>query len=209
MAILISMPRKTTTRSMQTVFAFIIVMSSVVGFASGCDNRTHSEPSAAQNKPPVPATPLLLTIAAGRAGITMAHRTSHDSELPNRDFYVLLSNVSKEPQIVWEDWNSWGYYSISFELTTNDGKKYILSKRDTGFTMNYPSTVVIEPGEHVVYPIHLDEWWETHPSIPKAPELPITLKAKYEISPTPESAQYKVWTGHVESHIYNFTFRQW
>jgi hypothetical protein len=209
MAILISMPRTTATRSMQSVFAFIIAMNSVVGFASGCDNRTQSEPSAAQNKPSVPATPFLLAIAADRAGITMAHSTSHDSELPNRDFYVLLSNVSKQPRIVWEDWNSWGYYSISFELTTNDGKKYVLSKRQAGFTKNYPSTVVIEPGEHVVYPIHLNEWWETRPSLSKVPELPITLKAIYEISPTPESAQYKVWTGRAESHTYNFTLRQW
>jgi hypothetical protein len=194
---------------MQSFFTFIIAFSSVAGFASSCGNRTHSEPSAAQNKPSVSAPPFVLAIVADRAGISMAHSTRHDSELPNRDFYVLLSNGSKQPQTVWEDWNSWGYYAISFELTTNDGKKYVLSKRQTGFTKNYPSWVVIEPGEHVVYPIHLNEWRETRPALPKTAELPITLKAIYEIAPTPESGQYKVWTGRVESHPYNFTLRQW
>lgn len=183
-------------------------LSTVAGFASGCDNRTRSEPSATQNKPSVSAPPLLLAIVADRAGITLAHSTRHDSG--NRDFYVLLSNVSKQPQTVWEDWNSWGYYAISFELTTNDGKKYVLSKRQAGFTRNFPSTVVMEPAEHVVYPIHLDEWWQTFPSsLPKIAEPSITLKAIYELAPAPESGQYKVWTGRVESHPYKFTLRQW
>ena len=46
-------------------------------------------------------------------------------------------------------------------------------------------------------------------SLPKSAELPITLKATYEIVPTPESEQYKVWTGRVESHPYDFTLKQW
>jgi hypothetical protein len=25
-----------------------------------------------------------------------------------RDFYVVLTNASKEPQAAWENWNSWG-----------------------------------------------------------------------------------------------------
>jgi hypothetical protein len=195
---------------MQSFFTFIIALSSVAGFASSCDNRTHSEPSAAaQNKPSVPAPPFLLSIAADRAGITMAHSTPHDVDLPRRDFYVLLSNVSKQPQTVWEDWNSWGYQAISFELTTADGKKYVLSKRQQVFTANLPSTVVIEPGEHQVHVIHLDEWWETHTALPKTADLPITLKAIYEVTPTSESAEFKVWTGRIESHTYNFTLRQW
>jgi hypothetical protein len=40
-------------------------------------------------------------------------------------------------------------------------------------------------------------------------EMPITLKAVYEVSTTPEASQYKVWTGRLESHSYNFSLRQW
>jgi hypothetical protein len=92
-----------------------------------------------------------------------------------------------------------GYQAISFELITADGKKYVLSKRQQEFTKNYPSTVIIQPGENQVYASRLNESWETHPNLPKAAELPITLKAIYEVSPTPESAQYRVWTGHVRA----------
>ena len=125
------------------------------------------------------------------------------------EFYVVLTNVSGLPQAVWESWNSWGYQTISFELTTTDGKKFIVSKRPGMFTVNFPSTFLVKPGEHQVYAIRLDEWWETHPTLPKSDEMPITLKAVYEVTPTPEATQYKVWTGRVESHSYNFTLRQW
>ena len=187
----------------------IICISSLVGSVSGCDYRTYSESTTKQGSSPVSTSPFLLAVASDRAGITIARSTPRDSDLPRRDFYVVLSNISKQPQTVWEDWNSWGYKAVSFELTTEDGKEYLLSKRQQAFTVNFPSTLVIEPGEFHVFAIHLDEWWETHPSLPKTAELRITLKAIYEISPTPESAQYNVWTGHVESHIYKFTIRQW
>jgi len=126
-----------------------------------------------------------------------------------RDFSVVLTNVSSEPQAVWEYWNSWGYQTVSFELTTVDGKKFLVSRRQEAFTRNFPSTFLIEPSEHQVYAIRLDEWWETHPSLPKTDETPITLKAIYEVAPTPEAAQYKVWTGRLESRSYNFKLRQW
>jgi hypothetical protein len=200
-----STPRK-------SIFAYtisIICMSSVFGVVTGCDRQTHSGPVVVQEKPLASGPPFVLAVATGRAGITLAQRTPHDADLPRRDFYVLLSNVSKQPKTVWEDWNSWGYQAISFELTTADGKKHVVSKRQQGFTMNFPSTVVIEPGENQVYVIHFDEWWEIHPPIPKTDEMSITLKAIYEVSPTPESAQYKVWTGRLESHDYKFLLRQW
>jgi hypothetical protein len=94
-------------------------------------------------------------------------------------------------------------------MTTADGKRFVVSRRQGEFTKNYPSTFLIGFGEHQVYAIRLDEWWETHPSLPKTDEMPITVKAVYEISTTPEAAQYKVWTGRVESHSYKFSLRQW
>jgi hypothetical protein len=31
----------------------------------------------------------------------------------------------------------------------------------------------------------------------------------YQVSPTPEAAQQKVWTGRLESRSYNLTLRPW
>jgi hypothetical protein len=135
-------------------------------------------------------------------GITMAENNP-------RDFYVVLTNVSKEPQAVWENWNSWGYQTISFVFTTADGSKVVVSKRQQEFTRNGPSTFLIQPGEHQVYAIRLDKEWSAHPTLSRADEIPITLKAVYEVSRTLEATQYKVWTGRIESGSYKFTLRQW
>src|SRR5580692_1895506 len=43
-------------------------------------------------------------------------------------FYVVLTNISDKPQVVWEDGNSWGYRVISFELGTSNGQKIVLTK---------------------------------------------------------------------------------
>jgi hypothetical protein len=85
---------------------------------------------------------------------------------------------------------------ISFELTTIEAKNFVVSRRQGYFTKNAPSTFLVKPGEHQVYPIRLDE-------------MPISLKAVCEVSTTPEASQYKVWTGRLESHSYNFSLRQW
>jgi len=52
-------------------------------------------------------------------------------------------------------------------------------------------------------------WWVSNPAFPKADEMPITLKAVYQVPPTREASEHKVWTGRVESHSYHFTLRQW
>ncbi len=154
-----------------------------------------------------PKAPFSLSIVptnnAGEVGsITMAQSKA-------REFFVVLTSVSKDPQPVWEFWNSWGYQNLSFELTTENGRKFMVSKRQQEFTVNFPSTFLIQPEEHQVYAIRLDKEWETRPALPKADEMLITLKAIYEISPTPEAPQYKVWTGRVESRTYKFMLRQW
>ena len=179
----------------------------VLLFLTGCN--THKKATSSKAEPSAQKIPFLLSIVPETSHgehfgstIEMAH------EKP-RDFYVVLTNVSPELLAVWEYWNSWGYQAVSFELTTEDGKKFLVSKRQRGFTRNFPSTFQIEPGEHQVYVIRLDEWWETHPALPKADEMPIKLKAIYEVTLTPEAAQYKVWRGRLESRAYNLKLRQW
>lgn len=160
------------------------------------------EPANLQGSTASASSPFLVSIVPGRSGITMAR------DKPD-EFYVLLTNVSQVPQKAWEYSISWGYQAISFELTTADGKKFAISKRQEGFTRNFPSTYVIAAGEHQVFAIRFDKLWVAHPSLRMADEIPITLKAIYEVIPTPESEKYKVWTGRVESRSYDFTLRQW
>jgi hypothetical protein len=130
---------------------------------------------------------------------------SHNSP---RDFYVVLTNVSGGSQDVWETSNSWGYQTISFELTTADGQKSMVSRGPEVFTKNNPSTFTIHPNEHQVYAIHLDKWWVTKPPLRKSDEMPISVKAMYQVFATREATERKVWIGRIESPPYNFRLRQ-
>jgi hypothetical protein len=124
------------------------------------------------------------------------------------EFYVVLTNISSEPQAVWETWNSWGSRTISFEFNFGNNPPILVTRGPEIFTKNNPSTFLIPPGEHKVYPIRLDKWWDVR-SIPKSTEALVSLKAVYEVPVTPEAATYHVWTGRIESGNYNVTLRQW
>ena len=147
--------------------------------------------------------PFTLTVVPSRSGQGQGIEMSDDGP---RTFYVVLGNRSKEARKVFEDWNSWGYQNISFEVTLPDGKKVLLSRRDQDFTRNAPTTFLIPAGESQVFEIHLDKWWESKPALElKARvENKISLKAIYEVKKGPEAIADGVWTGRVESKGYDF-----
>jgi hypothetical protein len=185
----------------RTSAVMLCALAVICAGAMASGGLTSPQLAGAQRKP-VAALPFSLTVDPGHSGITMARKN------PN-EFYVVLTNISDKPQPAWRSGSSWAYKNISFEFTLPDGREFTISEAPQGFTVNFPSTFVIDPGEHRVFPIRLNEWWEAHPSLPKSAETPIKLKAIYEVPSTPEGTQFKVWVGHVESKTYNFTLRQW
>ena len=126
-------------------------------------------------------------------------------------FYVVLTNVSAQPQAAFEPWNSWGYYAVTFEMETGPGKVVKITKKPRLFTKNTPTTFLIAPGEEMVFPIKLNDDWGAVPSLPVADEtpIPVNIKTIYEIGPTPEPSTQQIWIGRVESRKYHFYFRHW
>jgi hypothetical protein len=154
-----------------------------------------------------PKSPFVLSVvptASSRTGGTIS--MALDRPWP---FYVVLTNISNEPKAVWEDGNSWGYYAISFEVSTDDGHKVIISKQPQIFGKNTPVAFLVRPGEHKVYEIRLNEDWAAHGTLRKTNEMSITLKARYDVSPTPEGTERQVLTGHIESHDYELHLQRW
>jgi hypothetical protein len=186
-----------------------VILCVVLAFSVGC-TRSHKQAvrsNDSESSVAVQHTPFSLAVvptsSSAVSGITMAENKPDE-------FYVVLTNVSEQPQAVFEQWNSWGYFAVSFEFTTDEGRTSTVSrKRTIVFTKNNPSTFVVAPGEHQVFPVRLDKWWEAQPALRRADEMPVRVKAIYEVSATPESAKQGVWTGRVESKTYDFTLRQW
>ncbi len=126
-----------------------------------------------------------------------------------RTFYVIVTNISREPQLVWERGSSWGQNILSFELNAPGMRTTIISEKRQLFTKNTPRSFLVSPGEHKVYAVTLDENWKARPSLPTRDELPITLKVKYDVPASSEAIRLNVWAGHVESREYELTLRQW
>ena len=181
-----------------------ILLAFVVGSTGSCANN--GNPKEVQKTAPSPLAVSMVpswSTSSGR-GISMAGNTLNT-------FYVLLTNISTQSQAVFITSNSWGYYAVSFELRTSDGRVVAITKKPTGFTKNTPSVFVIPPNEQMVYPIKLDDEWEAASPLPIADEesADIGFKAIYEVKPTPESASQKVWTERIESPEYHLKFRHW
>lgn len=207
------MPNRTSCRSFKRQFATSVLVltyaASLVCLLAACrkaDSKSH--PISASAKDPITTdtspSPFSLSIVSEKdKPITMSKKNEWADE-----FYVVLTNTSKDSQPVWEYWNSWGFQVISFELGTPEGKRFVLTAKDHGFDHNWPSTYTVAPGEHQVFAIRLDESWQAQPALTVVDGMPITLKAVYQVNPTRESAQHHVWTGRVESHAYSLSLEQ-
>jgi hypothetical protein len=78
-------------------------------------------------------------------------------------FHVLLTNVSPRPVTLFEEWNSWGYYGLSFEITYSDGRKVLATRGPRGWDKNFPSTFTVAPQGYYVFEVSFDRTWTFSP----------------------------------------------
>jgi hypothetical protein len=124
-------------------------------------------------------------------------------------FFVVLSNTSAVQLGTWEVSNSWGYGTLSFELTTSDGTRRILTKRPEAFTRNGPSVFIVLPGEQRVLVVRLDSSWNGLPNFFAPGEQDVRLRAVYDVPASPEAAKLHVWVGRIASPEYAIRLRHW
>jgi len=122
-------------------------------------------------------------------------------------FHVVLTNVTKAPIRLWREWCSWGYFTLSFEMTDQSGKKVSIQKKPKGWNKNYPDWITILPGEHMVFDVTFDEaTWQNAPSLEANKPQIARLKAIFEIPENVEAKERNIWTGRVSSPEYTYTF---
>ena len=56
-----------------------------------------------------------------------------------RTFHIVLTNTSDHNLMVWNEGGSWGYFNLSFEFASKDGKVVKVHKTPTYFTRNFPN----------------------------------------------------------------------
>lgn len=130
-------------------------------------------------------------------------------------FHVLLTNVSAHPVTLFQEWNSWGYYGLSFEITYPDGRKVQATRATRGWDKNFPSTFVLAPQGYYVFEVSFDRTWT--PSLRTEPSgrqgLLCRLRALYSIARQEndtallelEPGAPLPWTGTVQSTEESYT----
>ncbi len=113
-------------------------------------------------------------------------------------FYVVVANVSKQPQKVWRDYCSWGYGNLTFKMIDEAGKETVLTKKLRDWDRNEPIYCVLEPGDLLVLDVRAAEW-VNFPRPAADQGRKIRLQAVYEIKPDKEAEKDGVWTGRVFS----------
>jgi hypothetical protein len=127
-------------------------------------------------------------------------------------FHVLLTNMSAEPVTLFEEWNGWGYYGLSFEMTYADGRKVQVQRAPRGWTRNFPSTITLAPQGYYVFEVSFDKSWvhsvRTEPYTGHG--IACRMRAIYSITPTQEEDLDLVrgehpWAGTVASDEQPYT----
>jgi hypothetical protein len=129
-------------------------------------------------------------------------------------FHVLLTNVSPKPVRLWQEWCSWGYYSLEVELVEENGTRHLLKKKPTSFYTNFPDDVLLEPGGSSVWDVDLQrsDVWQDLSWFPKDKRVDGKLRVIFSV-PEPNTeldrvigaSEVGVWTGQVISECYDFS----
>jgi hypothetical protein len=173
--------------------------------------------SRAENTPPATATPAQSSSPPNSAAapspapalsVAIAQPMHHGERwLDVRGFHVVVTNLSKQPQKVWRDWCSWGYFNLTFKLIDEKGKETNLKKEPRFWGANFPDFWVLDPGDELVIDVHAADF-ENFPK-PGPTQTPgqgkkVRLQAVYEIPPDGFTAKEGVWCGRVESQIHDY-----
>jgi hypothetical protein len=114
-------------------------------------------------------------------------------------FVVLLTNTSDHDLNTWIEEFSWGYDNLSFLVTRADGSSFRVVKQQELFTMNVAIPYLVRSHGHFAWAVTFSpDEWTGFPANWKGTE-DVTIQARFEIDPTPQSKEMKVWTGKVES----------
>ena len=68
----------------------------------------------------------------------------------NCHFHVVITNNSKKSLKLLKEGSSWGWETLSLELTDETGKKYLIHRTPVAWTDNAPVYWILKPGEHYV-----------------------------------------------------------
>lgn len=119
----------------------------------------------------------------------------------NGSLVTELRNDSSRPVRIWEEWNSWGWEVIHFEIKVPEkGEIFFIKKNPTSdWTINHPSFIEILPGKSVELKLQLSNDWIVDEKLAKVKDTPVLVKVIFQINESVEAKTNAIYTGTLES----------
>ncbi len=173
-------------------------------------------PASSADNPPANLQPLSITIApTGGRNDTR----NLDLSTPQQHFHVVIHNKSEKPVKLWQEWCSWGWHNLTFEIIDADGTTTIAKKKARGWDKNFPSHTTIDANGDAVIDVFFDpELWDLSPKLrpsdAHAPQV-LTMRAVYvnaagtsDGSTSDQSDRWDMWVGTITSDKLPYTLRR-
>lgn len=121
--------------------------------------------------------------------------------------HVLLTNRSDQPQRIWKDWNTWGYFNLQLDWVNNNKSYPIRRKTPAAWDGDFPDFWLILPGETLVLEVDLTSGdWSGFPDL-YGDMVEATMTATYQNKPDPLATEFNVWVGKLVSREVQVVFR--
>lgn len=132
---------------------------------------------------------------------------------PDSHFHVVITNNSDRTVRLYQEWNSWGYHCLTFDLFDKNGKLIggIEKAGPIQWTRNGPSPLKLRPYESHVIDVYWDEKWEMPIKPFQKNQGPSKYKivTRYSNSACSESLRNNIWTGTLETEPLDVLLGYW
>jgi hypothetical protein len=125
---------------------------------------------------------------------------------PSQHFAIVLTNIGSHPIRLWRNWCSWGYFNLSFKVQDQEGRTFVVKRKQRPWNKNYPDWMIIPPGDHMVIKVAFgSSKWQNSPLPKPGLQRVVKLQAVYESAESKEAKKHGVWCGKVSSPENTYT----
>ncbi len=146
---------------------------------------------------------LLISFTCNAQKVPKAQNTMNiNLEIESGETFVVYKNNTSDVIRIWQPDNSWGWENLSFiiRIKKSNSILHISRVKNMVWTKNGPVYFEILPGHQMKVPVQLTgKSWEADKDISKIRNEPVSIKAVFTITKTPEGKELNVWVGKAES----------
>src|SRR5262249_20627942 len=125
---------------------------------------------------------------------------------PAPQLTVVVTNAGSESLRLWKDSCSFGYRTLSFEVTDKSGKHSVVTRVERIWEKDFPAWDTLAPGATMTTDVSLTEKdWQGLPHLRPGERRAVTMHAVYRSAPGYQARLNNVWVGSVASQDIDVT----